>query len=115
MGWPGGRIPRLYAAASLKRPARRDVIRHAEMYSAALCRGLIEALVITRPCRRRRRRRIPRLYAAASLKPVTVVDNDGWENAYSAALCRGLIEARRPDVQRIAPTLVFRGSMPRPH
>ena len=60
-------IPRLYAAASLKRPRQSWISKESDMYSAALCRGLIEARcpahIPTRPsgC-------IPRLYAAASLK-----------------------------------------------
>ena len=37
------RIPRLYAAASLKRMAGPDTAPAIRTYSAALCRGLIEA------------------------------------------------------------------------
>ena len=61
------RIPRLYAAASLKPDAAGDKITVDMRYSAALCRGLIEAP----PLGARegvREQRIPRLYAAASLK-----------------------------------------------
>ena len=90
----------------------------ANWYSAALCRGLIEAwlehayaLKVARgiprlyaaaslkPAGRRRgrdqrRQRIPRLYAAASLKHGHHPGRaQGATRAYSAALCRGLIEA----------------------
>ena len=64
-------IPRLYAAASLKREDKRRVPLAAGPYSAALCRGLIEAGPPTTP-------RWPLLLR------------------YSAALCRGLIEAIVP-------------------
>ena len=85
--YPG--IPRLYAAASLKRRARRSRHRRLPWYSAALCRGLIEAS---------RRIRI-----------------ESWCTMYSAALCRGLIEAMLLHAYRVTATAVFRGSMPRPH
>ena len=39
----GHRIPRLYAAASLKRDGVGDLYERMQEYSAALCRGLIEA------------------------------------------------------------------------
>ena len=39
----GGRFPRLYAAASLKPVGACDVCARGELFSAALCRGLIEA------------------------------------------------------------------------
>ena len=64
------------------------------MFSAALCRGLIEA----RRCASRSSgwaRRFPRLYAAASLKPVRGAGVGRGDVTFSAALCRGLIEARR--------------------
>ena len=60
-------FPRLYAAASLKRVIEEPRIRQRRQFSAALCRGLIEA-------RRRGRPRTAR-------------------GRFSAALCRGLIEA----------------------
>ena len=64
-----GRFPRLYAAASLKLGADLAPVLDPPLFSAALCRGLIEAA--SGPDRRcRRRRRFPRLYAAASLKPL---------------------------------------------
>ena len=60
-------------------------------FSAALCRGLIEAAVCASAGTRAAC--FPRLYAAASLKqygaPVWVWETD----EFSAALCRGLIEA----------------------
>ena len=61
-------------------------------FSAALCRGLIEAngpgpIPAARACG------FPRLYAAASLKPPSVALVDDGPDAFSAALCRGLIEA----------------------
>ena len=83
-------IPRLYAAASLKRGSRRRHALRRRLYSAALCRGLIEALDSDQRLRTRSRR-IPRLYAAASLKRVS-----------------GPSDPERRDP-------VFRGFMPRPH
>ena len=64
-----------------------------QAYSAALCRGLIEARTdsVWRSCRATR---IPRLYAAASLKLPSLLDELRCVREYSAALCRGLIEAR---------------------
>ena len=83
-------IPRLYAAASLKHGDVRHRVRDVEEYSAALCRGLIEALSLDRS-RNNHVGGIPRLYAAASLK-------------HHVRL------SRRPDLG-----VVFRGFMPRPH
>ena len=83
-------IPRLYAAASLKRPETVSGMRKIEVhgqYSAALCRGLIEA-------------------CSGSLCLFIAVPR----RAYSAALCRGLIEARAHLARGLG---VFRGSMPR--
>ena len=112
------RIPRLYAAASLKPSPRCDGRDCSAAYSAALCRGLIEAS--GRWVRAARSTRysaalcrglieapdeavdlavelkgIPRLYAAASLKPHSGDRASGVPGEYSAALCRGLIEAPR--------------------
>ena len=94
--WHEGCIPRLYAAASLKHDRegnhgacismysaalcrglieasmRHATIQVAPPYSAALCRGLIEARIRFSPYLLRTHR-IPRLYAAASLKPVIAV------------------------------------------
>ena len=67
-----------------------DSIRAKLPFSAALCRGLIEAGAPGRGSPRRACG-FPRLYAAASLKPRTVV-------------------------RRLSPAqAVFRGFMPRPH
>ena len=85
-------IPRLYAAASLKRPLRLSRCLWSARYSAALCRGLIEAPNDPLP-HPPIPRGIPRLYAAASLKLVTVFAILREVGQYSAALCRGLIEA----------------------
>ena len=74
--WIG--IPRLYAAASLKRPAA----------------GFRKA---------RSNAGIPRLYAAASLKPESIGHQDAKNVRYSAALCRGLIEAAARPTTRAAP------------
>ena len=60
-------FPRLYAAASLKQPPLRTSSLHVRGFSAALCRGLIEAgcdLEMAAPTPAG----FPRLYAAASLK-----------------------------------------------
>ena len=85
-------IPRLYAAASLKR-----FFEFLGSWSRARC--------------------IPRLYAAASLKRVReTLSLDERGRKYSAALCRGLIEGSLTDAPlNPATTAVFRGSMPRPH
>ena len=85
-----GGIPRLYAAASLKPTRVADRREKARRYSAALCRGLIEA-TWWRRAPRPGSRRIPRLYAAASLKRLGFLTRD-----------------------QLLPQ-VFRGSMPRPH
>ena len=86
----------------------------AERFSAALCRGLIEAGAGSW-ARASPRDSFPRLYAAASLKR----GNDGTQrrNAgrFSAALCRGLIEARSCTTTPRRGLYVFRGFMPRPH
>ena len=64
------RIPRLYAAASLK------------LETVSLGGSVSDS-------------RIPRLYAAASLKPIKSIIGFSPLFVYSAALCRGLIEAAR--------------------
>ena len=62
-------------------------------FSAALCRGLIEAgRCPVRTCPSARG--FPRLYAAASLKQHAGGGIRECPLAFSAALCRGLIEAR---------------------
>ena len=86
-----GGFPRLYAAASLKRrPARSAQPLPRRRFSAALCRGLIEAMPASGGTPRLAMG-FPRLYAAASLK---------------LAAGRAVGEGHRR---------VFRGFMPRPH
>ena len=84
-----GGFPRLYAAASLKRVGSREGGDDGGGFSAALCRGLIEAFS---PC---------------DLLPADVM--------FSAALCRGLIEAPGAPAAGCGRSYVFRGFMPRPH
>ena len=110
-------FPRLYAAASLKRGASLSMVFLARAFSAALCRGLIEA---RHPAQRPHRTILcfprlyaaaslkhgghhlphvdrllgfPRLYAAASLKQTSRSSPMTTATVFSAALCRGLIEA----------------------
>ena len=87
----------------------------ATRFSAALCRGLIEA---SRPgsggCVSGAG--FPRLYAAASLKRQPLDDlhahaHVGFPRLYAAASLK--LHPRRDD--RIRHELVFRGFMPRPH
>ena len=93
-GTPGRRIPRLYAAASLKQPRGLQPRLHARRtYSAALCRGLIEA----RPVSSARVGQAPQ-YSAALCRglieaPLPGPTASAPRAGYSAALCRGLIEA----------------------
>ena len=90
-------FPRLYAAASLKRRVIDLGMLPADQFSAALCRGLIEACAPscgTSPSRAR----FPRLYAAASLKRVAADecagDLDSFPRLYAAAsLKQGAREA----------------------
>ena len=90
---PVVRFPRLYAAASLKRGVSGEYTREprhgVHPFSAALCRGLIEA----------------------SSQLAEYADFH-W---FSAALCRGLIEAGGTPTHQAPRLLVFRGFMPRPH
>ena len=116
-GPPGrNRIPRLYAAASLKRRSGHDVqsvVRRSipRLYAAA---SLKHRLAVT--LWQDILVSIPRLYAAASLKQRAGLGPSGLERQYSAALCRGLIEAPPGLSDACAPGhFVFRGSMPRPH
>ena len=113
-----GGFPRLYAAASLKRLSMSALYSRArQRFSAALCRGLIEATPAdqTRPLSANGFPRLyaaaslklrvvvageppgacgfPRLYAAASLKRLNVRVLSAVSAWFSAALCRGLIEA----------------------
>ena len=133
------RFPRLYAAASLKPLYARRRGGVGRVFSAALCRGLIEAPArLPKPSPRpnrfprlyaaaslKRDRQLeplhtglgfPRLYAAASLKHERRELCGRVQGRFSAALCRGLIEAGygfRIDPPRLM--VVFRGFMPRPH
>ena len=108
-------------------------------FSAALCRGLIEALVgvgagvacyhgfprLYAAASLKRERGgaeyrhglggFPRLYAAASLKLRKVPGRILDYGVFSAALCRGLIAAGSPARAATPGCHVFRGSMPRPH
>ena len=107
-------FPRLYAAASLKlvEPLYGTLI--CAQFSAALCRGLIEA-------RRPRASsdwsasRFPRLYAAASLKhhsgPPLAIPGAGFPRLYAAAS----LKQRKTSTSIPSSYAVFRGSMPRPH
>ena len=132
-------ILRLYAAASLKHRDREHRRRRRQRYSAALCRGLIEASCSTGV-------RCPHVtYSAALCRGLIEARSHGWNSTrqpfrYSAALCRGLIEAppcgsargppprcilrlyaaaslkRRHAMSRVAVgSCVFCGFMPRPH
>ena len=88
-------FPRLYAAASLKQ--RDPVVAQLDAvagFSAALCRGLIEAIPAS-IATSRGTGRFPRLYAAASLKRGRGDGRARARRRFSAALCRGLIEAPR--------------------
>ena len=72
------------------RGGRRTDSARSPAFSAALCRGLIEATLRGQAARRQ-------------------------EYLFSAALCRGLIEAMRPPPGDLILHAVFRGFMPRPH
>ena len=79
----------------------RSSPREGYRFSAALCRGLIEARRSVPRCSWRSPR-FPRLYAAASLKQKDIADREIGDVVFSAALCRGLIEARRHGVSASA-------------
>ena len=85
-------FPRLYAAASLKQESPGHGYPLAGRFSAALCRGLIEASSAEQAAANRDAR-FPRLYAAASLKLFRARYSRIRVAWFSAALCRGLIEA----------------------
>ena len=107
-------FPRLYAAASLKRRNSHPSVCMTSTFSAALCRGLIEARQTGMPSANTVER-FPRLYAAASLKLLRDAQQCREFALFSAALCRGLIEAGTSPIGSRCATAVFRGSMPRPH
>ena len=83
-------------------------------FSAALCRGLIEAMRDFES-QLGAWQSFPRLYAAASLKHQERAEELARIDAFSAALCRGLIEATASSVPCASSGAVFRGFMPRPH
>ena len=83
-------FPRLYAAASLKPAGMVWSTWGGHSFSAALCRGLIEAHAST-GIETSKLPGFPRLYAAASLKQLD------------------------EPLGRLSGLLVFRGFMPRPH
>ena len=108
-------FPRLYAAASLKQLNHLKSGSVGPAFSAALCRGLIEA---DRKLSRAESwtTGFPRLYAAASLKQPEkgrASANDGirFPRLYAAASLKRQLES---DLGKTR-TRVFRGSMPRPH
>ena len=114
-----GSFPRLYAAASLKLLRSLRSRLRLQALSAALCRGLIEAVAEEAVYRevdlcfprlyaaaslKRATESLtlpgqilcfPRLYAAASLKHEVAQDGPRFVDGLSAALCRGLIEAKK--------------------
>ena len=84
------------------------------LFSAALCRGLIEARAGSRAVARA----VARFSAALcrGLIEATMAGPCGTEcRVFSAALCRGLIEAWGSSFGRNGGASVFRGFMPRPH
>ena len=107
-------FPRLYAAASLKQHHEQQTARPEDVFSAALCRGLIEAV-----SRGSGRRHHARSFSAALCRGLIEADGGAKEAArvelFSAALCRGLIEAVFSASPRSFRESVFRGFMPRPH
>ena len=84
-----------------------------EAFSAALCRGLIEA--------RGAIRHRPRLSAFSAALCRGLIEAAGSACSrtasppFSAALCRGLIEAAMATLNSKRGCRVFRGFMPRPH
>ena len=82
--------------------------------SAALCRGLIEALRLPEPALHGVLG-FPRLYAAASLKPLGPVRGEGVQDRFPRLYAAASLKQRRarPPGARARPA--FRGFMPRPH
>ena len=130
-------FPRRHAAASLKLGGVDVTVVVCAAFSAASCRGLIEAprarqLLQVSRC-------FPRRHAAASLKLAVeherarvcaefsaascrgLIEADvirrvlGKRGQFSAASCRGLIEAPPVTITIDTTVPVFRGVMPRPH
>ena len=84
------------------------------MFSAALCRGLIEASAL------RGESVGVSWFSAALCRGLIEAGNPRFglfldRNKFSAALCRGLIEARDRKAGNGYADAVFRGFMPRPH
>ena len=105
---------RLYAAASLKRSFLAQSSPALRLFSAALCRSLIEARHEPGPPTTATASFL-RLYAAASLKLyLRADDGSGW-GRFSAALCRSLIEASLQVPHLANSGHVFCGFMPQPH
>ena len=107
-------FPRLYAAASLKHLYLSAGRVWYGAFSAALCRGLIEAR-LDRDRHTRRRRRFSAALCRGLIEAPAPTAAATRASRFSAALCRGLIEARMTWVRRYAARPVFRGFMPRPH
>ena len=108
------RFPRLYAAASLKPVLRNIFGDRAQRFSAALCRGLIEAKEMDL------QKLVPiQGFSAALCRGLIEAGPRDWHrqqgDQFSAALCRGLIEALTPRILMVTGGGVFRGFMPRPH
>ena len=141
-GGRAGGFPRLYAAASLKLvPGRLHDVHHRPVFSAALCRGLIEALsssvakilldcsfsaalcrgLIEATGSSPRSKSRPIRFSAALCRGLIEALSSSvakilLDCSFSAALCRGLIEAQSDQGGgRTFPAQVFRGFMPRPH
>ena len=107
-------FPRLHAAASLKHHRARDIFKVREGFSAATCRGLIEAMRILFR-QRLSTRGFPRLHAAASLKHGKNADGEvrvhGFPRLHAAASLKLEESYGREAIRHV----VFRGYMPRPH
>ena len=131
-------FPRLYAAASLKHAhsprgstcnptfsaalcrglieatCPDKVVQRQGAFSAALCRGLIEAMSADRSCPPTTRC-FPRLYAAASLKPGNRKDPQTRELRFPRLYAAASLKHPGSMNHGMNVTSVFRGFMPRPH
>ena len=110
---PSSCILRLYAAASLKPGKAAFAYAACCWYSAALCRGLIEAR--TGSSRRCRRSRYSAALCRGLIEATSTPSTRPSASRYSAALCRGLIEAAKAGSGLSSTWRVFCGFMPRPH
>ena len=108
-------IPRLYAAASLKRHSRHQGDGAMVLYSAALCRGLIEAPTHRYPYNADNTTCIPRLYAAASLKLAVRSETRTGTHRIPRLYAAASLKPRRLTGAERGERPVFRGFMPRPH